>query len=79
VHIDAYRLRGGEDAETLALEEALEGVIAAIEWPERIAELLPEGRIEVRIEHQGPPEASERRLLFTARADMAERFEGLWE
>lgn len=78
VHIDAYRLRGGEDAESLAMEEALDGAIAAIEWPERIADLLPEGRIEVRIEHEGPPDACRRRITIAAPPEAVECLEGLW-
>lgn len=49
-HIDAYRLEGVPDAETVGIEECLYGAGAvAIEWPERIRELLPEERLDVEI------------------------------
>ncbi|MBC7083409.1 MAG: tRNA (adenosine(37)-N6)-threonylcarbamoyltransferase complex ATPase subunit type 1 TsaE [Firmicutes bacterium] len=49
-HIDAYRLEGVPDAETVGIEECLYGGGAvAIEWPERIRELLPEERLDVEI------------------------------
>ncbi|NLG78860.1 MAG: tRNA (adenosine(37)-N6)-threonylcarbamoyltransferase complex ATPase subunit type 1 TsaE [Firmicutes bacterium] len=49
-HIDAYRLEGVPDAESAGVEECLYGAGAvAIEWPERIRELLPEERLDVEI------------------------------
>lgn len=49
-HIDAYRLEGVPDAESVGIEECLYGAGAvAIEWPERIRELLPEERLDVEI------------------------------
>lgn len=50
-HIDLYRLRGAADAFGLGLEDYLEyfdGVVA-IEWAERLGELLPEGCWHVRL------------------------------
>ncbi len=43
-HIDLYRLRGAADAFGLGVEEYLEHFdgIVAIEWAERLGELLPE-------------------------------------
>jgi len=41
-HFDLYRLRGAEDFLGLGFEEYFEkGGICAIEWPERIVNLLP--------------------------------------
>ena len=43
-HIDLYRIRGPEDAYGLGLEDYLfryDGIVA-IEWAERVAELLPD-------------------------------------
>lgn len=50
-HIDLYRLRGAADAFGLGVEDYLEyfdGVVA-IEWAERLGELLPEGCWHVRL------------------------------
>ncbi|MDI7246130.1 MAG: tRNA (adenosine(37)-N6)-threonylcarbamoyltransferase complex ATPase subunit type 1 TsaE [Bacillota bacterium] len=49
-HIDAYRLDGAPDAATVGIEDYVYGSGAvAIEWPERIRELLPEERLDVEI------------------------------
>ncbi|MDY0148773.1 MAG: tRNA (adenosine(37)-N6)-threonylcarbamoyltransferase complex ATPase subunit type 1 TsaE [Kiritimatiellia bacterium] len=50
-HIDLYRLRGAADAFGLGLEDYLEhfdGVVA-IEWAERLGELMPEDCWHVRL------------------------------
>ena len=50
-HIDLYRVRGAGDAFGLGLEDYLFhfGGIVAIEWAERVAELLPEECWHVRL------------------------------
>ena len=41
-HLDCYRLRDADDAETIGLDDLLDADGAvAIEWPERIVEALP--------------------------------------
>jgi tRNA threonylcarbamoyladenosine biosynthesis protein TsaE len=53
-HLDVYRLSGPEEATDLALDEMLAaGGVVMIEWPERIAAVLPPDRLEVRLEPQG--------------------------
>lgn len=53
-HVDAYRLKGEQEAIDIGLEDILYGDgITLIEWPERIKGLLPNGCIEVRIEKTG--------------------------
>ena len=51
-HIDLYRIRGAGDAFGLGLEDYLchFGGIVAIEWAERVAELLPDECWHVRLE-----------------------------
>lgn len=51
-HVDLYRVRGAADAFGLGLEDYLfhYGGIVAIEWAERVAELLPEECWHVRLE-----------------------------
>jgi tRNA threonylcarbamoyladenosine biosynthesis protein TsaE len=61
-HIDLYRLRGATDAFGLGVEEYLEhfdGVVA-IEWAERLGDLLPEACWHVRLEAGTAGEASRR-------------------
>jgi tRNA threonylcarbamoyladenosine biosynthesis protein TsaE len=75
-HIDAYRLTGPDDAETLALEELLETAICAIEWPDRLADLLPARRIDIRLDHA---EGDRRRIVIEAPGDLAPRLAHLAE
>lgn len=46
-HVDAYRLEHAEDAVELGLEDAFASAICLVEWPERIAAVLPPGRLTV--------------------------------
>ena len=64
-HIDLYRISGAADAETLGLDEMLDGeTIVIMEWPERIREALPPAHLWIDIELL----AGERReLVFRAR------------
>lgn len=61
-HIDLYRIRGAGDAFGLGLEDYLfhHGGIVAIEWAERVEELLPEGCWHVRMEPGAEGEESRR-------------------
>ncbi|MBI4889164.1 MAG: tRNA (adenosine(37)-N6)-threonylcarbamoyltransferase complex ATPase subunit type 1 TsaE [Acidobacteria bacterium] len=50
-HIDLYRLDTREEVETLGLDELFaRPSIVLLEWAERFPELLPENRLEIRIE-----------------------------
>ena len=54
LHYDCYRLRGSDDAIELGFEEQLSGnAVCLIEWPERIAAILPDERLEVLFEYSG--------------------------
>jgi tRNA threonylcarbamoyladenosine biosynthesis protein TsaE len=51
-HLDCYRLRDAADAETIGLDDMLNGEhILVLEWPERIESVLPEAClwIELRV------------------------------
>lgn len=66
VHIDAYRLSGGDDIESLGWDRLkASGSIVVVEWPERLGDALDEysRRISVRFEHLGP---DRRRLTIAA-------------
>ena len=61
-HIDLYRIRGAGDAFGLGLDDYLchyPGIVA-IEWAERVAELLPEDCWHVRLEACGAGEQARR-------------------
>ena len=50
-HIDLYRLDRAEEAATLGLDEIFDrDAIVLIEWGERFPQLLPEDRVEIRLE-----------------------------
>ncbi len=59
-HFDLYRLENHEQFLSLGFDEFLHsGGIVCVEWPERIKELLPSQRIEVRISHTNNPSTRE--------------------
>ena len=72
VHIDAYRLRGTDDLESIGWDELLEAgdCIVAVEWAGRIAEALPDRRIDVVFAHLGE---SSRDIALSAPAELADR------
>ncbi len=74
-HVDAYRLEEPGELLLMGWDEMCEGGVVAVEWGERIAELLPEERITVILEHAG---VDRRRLRFAAHGDLpVELLEGL--
>ncbi|MEX6632600.1 tRNA (adenosine(37)-N6)-threonylcarbamoyltransferase complex ATPase subunit type 1 TsaE [Hyphococcus lacteus] len=70
-HFDLYRLEDPNDVWELGLEEALEGGVVLIEWPERIDGLLPEKSLGLRLETSGPSKA--RRAILDVDEDWAKR------
>lgn len=48
-HFDLYRLEKTEDIHEIGWEEALDGGIVIIEWPERLEGLLPAQYLDIRI------------------------------
>ena len=50
-HFDFYRIDSLKEAQDLGLDEYFySGGLCLMEWPEKIAQLLPEDTVEVRIE-----------------------------
>ena len=49
-HLDAYRVRGGEDFESIGFAELLEqGGVVVVEWAERVGGLIPANHVSVTI------------------------------
>lgn len=49
-HLDAYRVHGPAEFEAIGFAELLEqGGVVVIEWADRVQQLLPETRVDVRI------------------------------
>ena len=61
-HFDLYRVQDPEDVLELGFEEALAEGICLIEWPERLGPLLPEDRLDLRLDFGASPEARRARL-----------------
>lgn len=69
-HLDCYRLQNTADAETLGLEDVFDRPAAVmIEWPERITDWLPAGRLDIHLAYINP---TRRSLRLTAYGDRAE-------
>ncbi len=52
-HIDCYRLKDEKDLEVLDFEEIISNPqnIVAIEWPEKISQILPKDTILIKFDH----------------------------
>jgi tRNA threonylcarbamoyladenosine biosynthesis protein TsaE len=74
-HVDLYRVKARSEIRELGLDEALDAGVLIIEWPDRMAELLPRDRLDVIIETGD--EASERIVKLVARGSWAARLEQL--
>jgi tRNA threonylcarbamoyladenosine biosynthesis protein TsaE len=63
-HLDCYRLRDAAEAETIGLDDILNGRDAALfEWPEHIADALPDEHLYIALHALEP---TRRNLVFTA-------------
>ena len=66
-HLDAYRLGSGQEALDLGLDDLLAGDgLVVVEWPERIAAVLPEERLRLQL---GWVDHSRRSLRVDAAGD----------
>jgi tRNA threonylcarbamoyladenosine biosynthesis protein TsaE len=52
IHIDAYRLKSAHELDVLGWKKlfAEPGNLILLEWPERVAELIPEDAIKIRFD-----------------------------
>lgn len=67
-HLDLYRLKSTEEALGIGIEDYLDDAhFCFIEWPEIIAELLPEEMIFIKIESKAD---ESRRFLFSKNIDI---------
>jgi tRNA threonylcarbamoyladenosine biosynthesis protein TsaE len=58
-HVDLFRLRESAEVEDLGWEEIISGPgVTLVEWAEKVPDLLPSERIEVRIQWLSPRERS---------------------
>jgi len=75
-HLDAYRLGSEEEAEESGLTDYLPGEgVTVVEWADKIAGLLPEDRLTIRLTFFG----SGRRLEVRGPADRLAALAAQWE
>jgi len=55
IHIDAYRLKSAQELDALGWRELLadSGNLIMLEWPERVAEVMPEDAAKISFEING--------------------------
>ncbi len=77
-HFDLYRLAGPDDVWELGFDDALEGALSLIEWPERLGRGLPLRRLDVELSFDpaAGPTARAARLIGRG-PDWARRVERL--
>jgi tRNA threonylcarbamoyladenosine biosynthesis protein TsaE len=74
-HFDLYRLEAAEEAWELGIEEAFASGVSLIEWPERLASLLPERRLEITLDFGDRPHT--RRAFLVSDAGWRARLAGV--
>jgi tRNA threonylcarbamoyladenosine biosynthesis protein TsaE len=73
-HFDFYRFANSSEWETAGLAECFrDDSVCLVEWPERVAALLPPADLELTLSHPLDPEQSGRRLALVARTEAGER------
>lgn len=70
-HFDMYRLGGVEEAHEIGIEAAMDDGLSIIEWPERVAELLPAQRFDIRFDEAD--DVAKRRVRLEASGSCGER------
>ena len=74
VHADFYRLRSAEELAQLGWEEAVDGAVVLLEWPDRAAAALPPDRLEIALTFDLSRGPDCRRAEARAFGAFAERF-----
>jgi tRNA threonylcarbamoyl adenosine modification protein YjeE len=62
LHTDLYRIGNAEELRELGFDEAAEGAITLVEWPERAASALNPNRFQIALDLAGPEGARKARL-----------------
>jgi len=76
-HFDFYRIEDADEAWEIGIEEAFDGGIALIEWPERLGRLLPADRLDVWLEIAPGGDDNARRITLAAGPSWSGRVERL--
>jgi tRNA threonylcarbamoyladenosine biosynthesis protein TsaE len=71
-HLDPYRLADAADALAGGLIDERQATgVTLVEWPERLGDALPEGRLDVRIDGSGDDPRTEEYVRYLAAATAA--------
>jgi tRNA threonylcarbamoyladenosine biosynthesis protein TsaE len=71
VHLDFYRLNDADEIDWLGVLEAPEQAVLAIEWADKLPEILPSDRLTIRFAPGAGPD--DRTLMFAASGSKAAR------
>ncbi|OCC06161.1 tRNA (N6-adenosine(37)-N6)-threonylcarbamoyltransferase complex ATPase TsaE [Labrys sp. WJW] len=72
VHADLYRIGHASELDELGWDEAPDGALVLVEWPEKAGETLPADRLDIRFVHAGRSETA-RRATLTGTGDWSAR------
>ena len=75
VHADFYRIRAGEELDELGWDEAAEGALVLVEWPERAGERLGADRLDIRLALDPAQDAGFRTATLTGSGRFAPRLD----
>jgi N-acetylmuramate 1-kinase len=64
VHADLYRIGHASELEELGWDEAPDGALVLVEWPEKAGDALPADRLDIRFVHAGKSETARRATLI---------------
>lgn len=73
VHADLYRIEQGAQLTDLGWEEAVEGAIVLVEWPERAQEFFEGDRLAVRLSFADPDRREARKITISGYGRFAPR------
>ena len=73
-HFDFYRFADPREWETAGLADCFrDDSVCAVEWPERVAGLLPQPDLLLTLSHPADPDITGRQLALAAQSDNGER------
>ena len=75
VHADLYRLSGSAELTELGLDDAPEGAVTLVEWPDRAAGFLPNNRLDIAFTLEPQAGLSARNVRVTGFGSFAPRAE----
>ncbi len=78
-HMDLYRLEDPEEVWALGLEQGLASGICMIEWPERIADFLPQNRLDIQLEHIQDKQDARYLTLSAQDSEMLEHMQAIMQ